>query len=82
MQLATNLGTVLAAEEFCGMKYDGNAIAAFIEKNVAANDMSFPSTLKMMVDGSKFNLSGMSTSEKVAHCSQIKRIAQSYGFQK
>lgn len=32
MQVATDLGTVFAAEEPCGLSYDQDAIGAFIEK--------------------------------------------------
>lgn len=80
MTLATNLGTVLASEEFCDLSFKQDAIAAYIEKEVAADDMSFPSTLQMMVTGQGYQLQSMSGSAKTAHCAQIKRVAQSYGF--
>lgn len=82
MQLATNLGTVIAAEGFCGLSYDQAAVAAYIEKNVKPGDMSFPSTLQMMIEGSKFQHQSMSPSAKTVHCAQIKRIAITYGFAK
>lgn len=82
MQLATNLGTVIAAEAYCGLSYDQAAVAAYIEKKVKPSDMSFPSTLQLMIEGSKFQHQSMSPSAKTAHCSQIKRIAETYGFVK
>lgn len=82
MQLATNLGTVIAAETYCGLSYDQSAVAGYIEKNVKPGDMSFPSTLQLMIEGAKFQHQSMSPSAKTAHCAQIERIALTYGFVK
>lgn len=82
MQIATDLGSVLASEEMCGLNYDQSAIEAFIVDKVPADDMGFASTLHMMTEGSKFNMKSMSASAKSAHCAQIKRVAKSYGFTK
>lgn len=80
MEIATNLGSVLASEQKCGLSYSQPAIEAYIEKNVPADDMDFPSTLSMMTQGSEFQMRDMSQSALTAHCSQIKRVAKSYGF--
>lgn len=80
MSLANELGTVLASEEACGLTFDQDAIAAFIEAKVPADDMSFVSTLNMMTEGQKYQMEGMSASSRTAHCTQIKRVAASYGF--
>ncbi|RIA47316.1 signal recognition particle [Dichotomicrobium thermohalophilum] len=80
MNLANQLGTVLASEEACGLSYDQDAIAAFIEENVAADDMGFASTLRGMTKWQRSGLKSMSASERTAHCTQIRRVAVSYGF--
>lgn len=80
MRLATELGTVLASEEPCGLTFDQSAIAAFIEGKVAADDMSFASRLNLMTKGQEVQIEEMSASSKTAHCTQIKRVAASYGF--
>lgn len=80
MTLANELGSVLASEEACGLTFDQDAISAFIEKRVPADDMAFPSSLNMMVMGSEAQIADMSTSAKTAHCTQIRRIAKSNGF--
>jgi DhnA family fructose-bisphosphate aldolase class Ia len=82
MNLATELGSVLAAEEFCGLSYDQAAIAAWIEKRIKADDMGFPSTLNMMTMGAEAQQKRMNASRKTAHCAQIVRIAKSFGFVK
>lgn len=78
--LTLNLGAVLAAEKFCGFQYDQTAIQDFIDKNVDADNLGFPSELSAMTSGSKYNQESMSESEKTAHCHQISRIAKSYRF--
>ncbi|WP_054310010.1 hypothetical protein [Mesorhizobium sp. 1M-11] len=78
--LANELGNVLAAEELCGLTFDQPAIAAFIEKRVPADDMSFAGFLQMQVDGIRMGFADMSASQKTAHCTQIRRVAKSYGF--
>ena len=80
MTMASELGSVLASEEACGLTFDQDAIAAFIENKVAADDMGFVSTLNMMTEGQKYRLEDMSASSKTAHCTQIKRVAISFGF--
>ncbi|MFP9138687.1 signal recognition particle [Devosia sp. XGJD_8] len=80
MQVATALGSVIGSEELCELSYDQEAIAAYIESKVSADDMSFPSTLQMMVQAQQYQLTDMSESAKTAHCTQIARAAQSFNF--
>lgn len=80
MQLATDLGTMLASEEICGFTYDQAAISAYIERKVPADDMSFASTLQLMVQGQTYSMSKMSQSSKTAHCTQIARVAKANKF--
>lgn len=82
MTLASQLGSVLASEGLCDLRYEQSAIAAFVEKSVKADDLAFPSTLKTMTDGQSFQLKNLSESAKTAHCTQIRRVAKSYGFTK
>jgi hypothetical protein len=77
--LALNLGNVLGSEEFCGLAYDQSAIEAFIEKHVAADDRNFAADLTM-TGGVKIENQDKSPSEKTAHCTQIRRVAKSFGF--
>ena len=79
-QVAYELGSVLAAEEFCGFKYDHEKIAAFIEKNVPANDMGFAPYLQVMTRGKQSKQKGMTGAAKAAHCAQIKRVAKANDF--
>ena len=80
MKLATDLGSVLASEELCGLEYDQDAISAFIDEHVSPDDMAFPSLLQLMTKGSAFQQQQLSKSAKTAHCRQIERIAKSYKF--
>lgn len=80
MEKANNLGTVLGSEDFCGIEFNQVAIAKWIAENVSADDMAFPSTLSMMIDGTSYEFDSYSASRKTAHCAQIRRISKSYGF--
>lgn len=80
MQKATELGTILAAEELCGLSFNQDAVADWIDENTDPSDMSFPGTLQMMVDGSTFQNSSMSGSALTAHCRSVERTARHFGF--
>lgn len=80
MQKAQELGSILAAEEYCGLSYDQNAIASWIDQNVDPGDMGFAGTLEMMTQGAQFDLSSKSASSKTAHCHSVERTARHYGF--
>lgn len=79
---ALDLATVLAAESFCGLAFDQAAIAGWIEKNVAADDMGFNSSLRLFVAGKEFEQKSIGPSEKTALCAQTARVARAYGFLK
>lgn len=80
MQGATELGTILAAEDLCGLTFDQGAVSTWIDENTNPSDMSFPGTLQMMVDGSTFQNSGMPVSALTAHCRSVERTARHFGF--
>ena len=79
---AESLGTILASEEFCGLSYDQAAIRSWIEKNIPAGEMAFPSYLQSGVASASFQLQGMTASAKTAHCSAVAQTARFYGFTK
>jgi len=82
MQLAQELGNLIASEKFCNLEYDQDAISAFIKGHVREDDMSFAGTLQLMTAGAEFQLKQMSPSAKTAHCAQTARVARSYKFVK
>ncbi len=82
LEAATNLGSILAAEQKCSLSYDQDAIGKWIEENTDPSDMGFASSLNMMTQGAEYNLHGMSESATTAHCSSVKRTAKHYGFVK
>lgn len=80
MKRAQELGMVLASEEFCGLAYDQAAIAAWIDANVAEEDMQFAPMLQTMTRGATYELESMTPSLKTAHCRAITQSARSNGF--
>ena len=79
-EAATNLGTILAAESFCGFQYQHSAITGWIDQNIRPDDMSFPDLLSVVTDGAVYELQNMGQSQRVAHCHSVERIARHYGF--
>jgi len=82
MELAQQLGSVLAGESACGLSYDQDAISDFIEAKVPADDMQFSGLLTLMTSGVEYEVSEMSVSQMTAFCTQTRRVARSYGFTK
>lgn len=82
MMRAGELGTVLAAEEFCGLTYDQAAIQVWITANVDPAAMNFASMLSTSTMGSEFSQKDMSASAKTAHCAAVAQTAIHYGFTK
>jgi hypothetical protein len=80
--VALELGTVIGSEEACGLTYAQDVIKRFINDHVKATDMSFPSMLNAMTTGTKYQIENMSKSSLTAHCAQVRRIAEKYGFTK
>lgn len=71
---------MLASEKACGLTYDQAAIRAWIDKHVAADDMTFTQLLDSYVQTDAYALGQMSLSQKTAHCEQIIRVARASGF--
>lgn len=80
MEAAASLGSILGAEQFCGLSYDQAAIGAWVEANVPPEAMDFPSLLSTMTEGGKYQQEGMSGSAKTAHCAGVTRSAKHFGF--
>jgi hypothetical protein len=51
MELATNLGAVLAGGEKCGYTFEDSAVIAFVRENVPAEDLGFSAMLNTMTMG-------------------------------
>ena len=77
---AIALADVIAAEAACGLSYDQTAISRWIGDNVAAGDMEFTQTFNGYVTIDTYALGQMTASQKTAHCAQVTRVAQTYGF--
>lgn len=82
MKKANELGSVIAAESFCGLTYDQGAIQAWIAAELPADDMAVPGMISTGVLGTEYNQSQMGASAKTAHCAAMTQIARHYGFVK
>lgn len=80
MSKGMSLGGIIGSEEYCGLTYDQDAISAWIDKNVPADEMSFQNYLSMGINSEAYDQPDRSASAKTAHCSSVKRTAAHYGF--
>ena len=80
MRLAHELGEVLGSEEACGFSFDQAAIASFVEERVPPDAMGFTSSLSAATRSTERQLPSFSASATTAHCTQVRRVAVSYGF--
>lgn len=78
--LASNLGTVVGSEEFCGMILDQDAIAKWVAANVPPNRMDFPGQFQLMAMGQTGFNNAMTVSAKTAHCAAVVQSAKFFGF--
>lgn len=79
-QLALNLATLIAAENFCDLTFDQDAIGAWIDKHVAADDMVFARRFRLFVSGKQSEQKSIGAAEKAAYCRQVERSAKANGF--
>jgi len=80
MNVAMQLGALLAGEDACHLTYDGDAIRAYIAKHVRPDDMEFGTMLDTMVGGQRIEIRNMGRSELIAFCTQTERAAKANGF--
>jgi hypothetical protein len=78
--LASNLGTILGSEAFCGLELDQAGIAAWVKTNVPPDRMDFQGQLQMTTMGQKAFNDSMSQSAKTAHCAAVEQSAHSAGL--
>ena len=77
-----DLGAVIGSEAFCGMTLDQAGISTYIEQNIPADQIDFPTNLNMAVLGAQMYFDGMSASTKLAYCTGITRSAKAFGLAK
>jgi hypothetical protein len=80
MRIASDLGSVLGSERACDLKFDHNAVAAWIDSNVDGTDMGFAGSLSMMTQGAEYQAQMLDGASKVAHCRAIEKTARHFGF--
>ncbi|MBP2560820.1 hypothetical protein J2857_003589 [Neorhizobium galegae] len=77
-QLAMTFGDVLGAEKTCGLRFDSEAIKAFVKARVPANDIDFMSTVATSVKIAPMQFNKMPAGLQVAHCTQMERLAAQF----
>jgi hypothetical protein len=80
LELASDLGYVLASEEACGLNFDKDAIKKFVQDRVPADDLSFAALLSLNAYDGRDEVKEMNPSTLTALCVQVARVAKSYGL--
>ena len=79
-QVASDLGQLIAAEEFCDLSYNHDAIDAYIDSRVDHADMGFPQMLAGQVAVAEYTIEGMSDTNRRAHCRAVAATARVHNF--
>lgn len=72
------LADVIAAEQYCALRFDGASIERLIAERVPADDFSFTTTLKSLVFVAERQQQDLSDAAGAAHCAQIARLADTF----
>ncbi len=77
---ADRLANILASDELCSIQFNQDAINAYIEENVAPDDLAFASTLRRRATSIYALISMQPEAEQDAHCFQVRRSAEALGL--
>lgn len=78
--LASDLGTILGSEQFCGLHLDQAGVSAWVKQNVPPGRMDFQGQLQVMTMGQKAFNDQMSAAAKTAHCAAVEQSARQAGL--
>ncbi len=79
MNAAEQLGKMIAYEKKCGISYNQEAIANWLDKNFPG-DMEFSSLLAGSILLEKYQINGRSSMENTITCTIVRRAAKDKGF--
>lgn len=77
---ASQIGTVLGSEEPCGLSYNADAVAGWIDTMVAPDNLEFAPMLNTMTMGTAFQIEQMTDTARAAQCHTVERTAKHYGL--
>ena len=79
-QAVATIGSLIAAERFCGLKYDDDMITVWVDDRVHHSDRSFFAKLDTAIVQNERRQYAMSGAARQAHCSNVFAAANHYGF--
>ncbi|MEM6384352.1 MAG: hypothetical protein AAF739_16900 [Pseudomonadota bacterium] len=80
LNLASELGRMLAFEEFCGLHYRYNALVDFTQENVDPDNVDFNTVLQASFRARSREREEMTAAMLIIQCTQIEQTARSFGF--
>lgn len=78
LDTAQRLANILASEEPCNLSINPDGIDAYVENNVAPDDLDFANNLRGMITVSDYSIASLSESELVAQCAATRRAARKF----
>ncbi|MEL6694179.1 MAG: hypothetical protein AAFQ12_14280 [Pseudomonadota bacterium] len=78
-KFAKDLASILAAESYCGLSYDPEAISALIAERVDPSVVSFAGNLDSHIWRESLN-EDPSAGMKIARCAAVEQTARHFGF--
>jgi len=79
-QAVATIGSLIAAERFCGLKYDDDMITVWVDDRVHHSDRSFFNRLDTAIVQNERRQHAMTGAARQAHCSTVFATANHYGF--
>jgi hypothetical protein len=79
-QAAETLGSIIAAEHFCGLRYDEDVLNNWVDDRVHYSDSGFYTVLHQVVDYHEQQQNQMPSATRSSHCRTILEMANYYGF--
>lgn len=79
-KFALSLGSILGSETACKLKFDPDAVRAYIAAKSDPSDLTMPNALSMMTQGTAYQIESMTETQVVAHCQLIQQTANDIGI--
>jgi hypothetical protein len=81
-KVALDLAGILGSEAACGLVIKPDAVKAYIADRVDPAAIDFATELRVLSQGTAYNIDQLSPVALVAHCEAVTRTAEHYGLLK
>lgn len=79
-QAVATIGSLIAAERFCGLRYDDDMITVWVDDRVHHGDRNFFTLLDATITRNEHRQHAMNHAARQAHCRSVFAAASHYGL--